>query len=185
MNVLKTSIDTRGAGIRRQSRARCGRVVEDLRQKLEMVRARRRRGRRVRHIARGKLLPRERIDALLDPGAPFLEVCQLAANGMYGDDAPGAGVVTGIGRVSAIGVHDRRQRRHGEGRNLLSADGEEASARAGNRRAEPSALHLSGRFRRRLPAATGRGISRPRSFRAHLLQSGRSCRPRVFRRSPW
>src|SRR6478735_4870666 len=53
-----------------------------------------------KHTARGKLLPRERVRALLDPGTPFLELSQLAAFGMYGDDAPGAGLVTGIGRVA-------------------------------------------------------------------------------------
>lgn len=55
---------------------------------------------RQRHIARGKLLPRERVDQLLDPGSPFLELSPLAANGMYGGEAPGAGIITGIGRVS-------------------------------------------------------------------------------------
>ncbi|MEP9401785.1 carboxyl transferase domain-containing protein [Sphingomonas silueang] len=54
---------------------------------------------RARHVARGKLMPRDRIDRLLDPGAPFLEVAALAANGMYDDAAPGAGVIVGIGRV--------------------------------------------------------------------------------------
>ena len=52
-----------------------------------------------KHTARGKLLPRERVRGLLDPGAPFLELSQLAAFGMYGDDAPCAGIITGIGRV--------------------------------------------------------------------------------------
>lgn len=55
---------------------------------------------RARHTERGKLLPRDRVHRLLDPGAPFLEVGALAANGMYGDEAPGAGMITGIGRVS-------------------------------------------------------------------------------------
>ncbi|HEY0414654.1 MAG TPA: carboxyl transferase domain-containing protein, partial [Allosphingosinicella sp.] len=55
---------------------------------------------RERHVARGKLLPRDRVTRLLDPGSPFLEVGQLAANGMYHDEAPGAGVIAGIGRVS-------------------------------------------------------------------------------------
>ncbi len=55
---------------------------------------------RDRHTARGKLLPRDRVERLLDPGSPFLEVGQLAANGLYGEDIPGAGVITGIGRVS-------------------------------------------------------------------------------------
>jgi 3-methylcrotonyl-CoA carboxylase beta subunit len=52
-----------------------------------------------KHAARGKLLPRERVRALLDPGSPFLELSQLAAFGMYGDDAPAAGIITGVGRV--------------------------------------------------------------------------------------
>ncbi|TDD79113.1 methylcrotonoyl-CoA carboxylase [Actinomadura darangshiensis] len=55
---------------------------------------------RDRHVARGKLLPRDRVDTLLDPGSPFLELSPLAANGMYGDEAPGAGIITGVGRVS-------------------------------------------------------------------------------------
>ncbi|MDC7691571.1 carboxyl transferase domain-containing protein [Vogesella indigofera] len=57
---------------------------------------------RDKHVARGKLLPRERINLLLDPGSPFLELSQLAAYGMYGDDAPGASVITGVGRISGI-----------------------------------------------------------------------------------
>src|SRR5581483_2036185 len=55
---------------------------------------------RERHTARGKLLVRDRIDALVDPGSPFLELSPLAAHGCYGDDAPGAGIVTGIGRIA-------------------------------------------------------------------------------------
>ncbi len=55
---------------------------------------------RERHVARGKLLPRERVDRLLDPGSPFLELSPLAALGLYDDEAPGAGIITGIGRVS-------------------------------------------------------------------------------------
>jgi len=54
---------------------------------------------RQKHLARGKLLARERINHLLDPGSPFLEVGQLAAFGMYDDQAPSAGIVTGVGRV--------------------------------------------------------------------------------------
>jgi 3-methylcrotonyl-CoA carboxylase beta subunit len=55
---------------------------------------------RERHLSRGKLLPRERIRALLDPGAPFLEFSQLAAHGMYGDEVPCGGILTGIGRIA-------------------------------------------------------------------------------------
>jgi 3-methylcrotonyl-CoA carboxylase beta subunit len=55
---------------------------------------------RERHVSRGKLLPRERVDGLLDPGSPLLELSPLAADGMYDDESPGAGIITGIGRVS-------------------------------------------------------------------------------------
>ena len=55
---------------------------------------------RERHTSRGKLLPRERVERLLDPGSPFLEVGQLMAGGLYDDEVPGAGLITGIGRVS-------------------------------------------------------------------------------------
>ena len=55
---------------------------------------------RDKHVARGKLLPRDRVERLLDPGSPFLEVGQLAAGGLYGDEVPGAGIIAGIGRVA-------------------------------------------------------------------------------------
>jgi len=55
---------------------------------------------RAKHVSRGKLLPRERVERLLDPGSPFLELGQLAANGLYGDEVPGAGIIAGIGRVA-------------------------------------------------------------------------------------
>ncbi|MGV9415882.1 carboxyl transferase domain-containing protein, partial [Nocardia sp. NPDC003693] len=55
---------------------------------------------RERHLARGKLLPRQRVDQLLDPGSPFLELSPLAANGLYDDECPGAGVIGGIGRIA-------------------------------------------------------------------------------------
>jgi len=59
---------------------------------------------RERHTRRGKLLPRERVERLLDPGSPFLEIGQLAAFGLYDGEAPGAGLITGIGRVSGLEV---------------------------------------------------------------------------------
>ncbi|HEY6422193.1 MAG TPA: carboxyl transferase domain-containing protein [Pseudonocardiaceae bacterium] len=55
---------------------------------------------RERHVARGKLLPRDRVDTLVDPSSPFLELSPLAATGMYGDEAPAAGIITGVGRVA-------------------------------------------------------------------------------------
>ena len=55
---------------------------------------------RERHTSRGKLLPRERVERLLDPGSPFLEIGQLAANDLYEGEVPGAGLICGIGQVS-------------------------------------------------------------------------------------
>ncbi|HVT66502.1 MAG TPA: carboxyl transferase domain-containing protein [Trebonia sp.] len=55
---------------------------------------------RERHVNRGKLLPRDRVDTLTDPGSPFLELSPLAANGLYDGDAPAAGIITGVGRIS-------------------------------------------------------------------------------------
>src|SRR5437763_8815326 len=55
---------------------------------------------RARHVQRGKLLPRDRVDALVDPSSPFLELSPLAAHGLYDDQAPAAGIITGVGRVA-------------------------------------------------------------------------------------
>ncbi|MEY3664268.1 MAG: hypothetical protein RLZZ153_450, partial [Pseudomonadota bacterium] len=77
-------------------------LVGDLRQRVHQVQAGGGEAARAKHVARGKLLPRDRIERLLDPGTPFLELSQLAAFGMYGDEAPCAGIITGIGRVSGI-----------------------------------------------------------------------------------
>jgi 3-methylcrotonyl-CoA carboxylase beta subunit len=75
-------------------------LVDELRTRLQAAALGGSESSRERHVARGKLLPRDRVDTLLDPGSPFLELSPLAANGMYGDEAPGAGVITGVGRVS-------------------------------------------------------------------------------------
>ncbi|MDI6408219.1 carboxyl transferase domain-containing protein [Streptomyces albus] len=84
------------AGNRRAHRELAG----QLREKLARARLGGGARARERHVARGKLLPRDRVDALLDPGSPFLELSPLAADGMYEDAAPAAGVIAGIGRVS-------------------------------------------------------------------------------------
>ncbi|MDX1711327.1 MAG: carboxyl transferase domain-containing protein [Rhodovibrionaceae bacterium] len=75
-------------------------VVEDLKEKVAAIKQGGGERARQRHLDRGKMLPRERVRALIDPGSPFLELSQLAAYGMYGEDVPAAGIVTGIGRVA-------------------------------------------------------------------------------------
>ncbi|MEU1849889.1 carboxyl transferase domain-containing protein [Streptomyces sp. NPDC019990] len=75
-------------------------LVEELRSKLAAAAQGGGEKARARHTARGKLLPRDRVDTLLDPGSPFLELAPLAADGMYEGQAPAAGVIAGVGRVS-------------------------------------------------------------------------------------
>ncbi len=125
-----------------------------------------------RHRQHGKLPVRERIAQLIDANTPFLELSALAAWDMYDNEAPAAGIVTGIARVSRPRGHGRRQRRDGEGRHLLPDHRQEAPARAADRAREPAALRVPRRFRRRVPAASGRGVSRSRALRPHLLQPG-------------
>jgi 3-methylcrotonyl-CoA carboxylase beta subunit len=75
-------------------------LVEELRERLAVVRQGGSQKARDRHTSRGKLLVRDRVDRLLDPGSPFLELSPLAATGMYDDAVPAAGLVTGVGRIS-------------------------------------------------------------------------------------
>ncbi|MGH3558361.1 MAG: carboxyl transferase domain-containing protein [Mycobacterium sp.] len=75
-------------------------LVSQLREKLTAAARGGSERARVRHVGRAKLLPRDRVDGLLDPGSPLLEVAPLAADGMYDDECPGAGIITGIGRIS-------------------------------------------------------------------------------------
>ena len=75
-------------------------LVDDLKSTVDTVKQGGGERARERHLSRGKLLPRERVRTLLDPGSPFLELSQLAAHNVYDDDVPSAGVITGIGRVS-------------------------------------------------------------------------------------
>jgi 3-methylcrotonyl-CoA carboxylase beta subunit len=77
-----------------------GALVEDLRARLAKARLGGPERARQRHLAAGKLLPRDRVERMLDPGTAFLELSPLAATGMYDDEAPGAGIITGIGRIS-------------------------------------------------------------------------------------
>ena len=99
MAALSTTVDTASKEFRANQAAMRALIAE-----LEDYRAKAAEGgparARERHLARGKLLPRERVMTLLDPGAPFLELSPLAANGLYDDAIHGAGIITGIGRVA-------------------------------------------------------------------------------------
>ena len=98
MTILKTGADRSSAGFA-ANRAHNLALIEELRAKTAEARLGGAPGARERHVARGKRLPRERVEGLLDPGAPFLEIGALAANGMYEGDVHGAGMIAGVGRV--------------------------------------------------------------------------------------
>ena len=105
MTVLHTQLNPRSAEFAANAAA-MRTVVDDLKAHLEKVAeggaTDSSRAARAKHLARGKLLPRDRVHMLLDPGTPFLEVAPLAALNMYNNDAPGAGLIAGIGRVSGV-----------------------------------------------------------------------------------
>jgi len=99
MAVLSSIADPRAPEFAVNAAAMRG-LVEDLERTLAGVAAGGSAEARRRHVGRGKLLPRERVDLLLDPGSPFLELSPMAAHGLYGGEVPGASLVTGIGRIA-------------------------------------------------------------------------------------
>ena len=101
MTPIRSKLDTRSDEFQANARA-MHRMVGDLREQIARAAAGGGETARARHVARGKLLPRDRVDGLLDPGSAFLELSPLAAHGMYDGEAPCAGIVTGIGRVAGV-----------------------------------------------------------------------------------
>ncbi|MDB4941273.1 MAG: 3-methylcrotonyl-CoA carboxylase, beta subunit [Labilithrix sp.] len=98
MSVLSSSVDTQSAEFRANADAMRA-LVSDLETRITDASRGGGESARQKHAARGKLLPRDRVEKLLDPGTPFLEIGQLAANGMYDGEAPAAGMIAGIGRI--------------------------------------------------------------------------------------
>ncbi len=102
MNTLKTQINSRSQAFS-DNAEHMQSLVDDLATLVERIKQGGGERYQARHQARGKLLPRDRVDLLIDPGSPFLEFSQLAAHNMYGkDNVPAAGIITGIGRVAGI-----------------------------------------------------------------------------------
>ncbi|MBL8839270.1 MAG: methylcrotonoyl-CoA carboxylase [Alphaproteobacteria bacterium] len=99
MSAIRTAVDLRSDAARANDAAMRA-LVADLRAKVHTIKQGGGEQARAKHMARGKLLPRERVRMLLDVGSPFLELSQFAAHGMYGGDVPAAGIITGIGRVA-------------------------------------------------------------------------------------
>jgi 3-methylcrotonyl-CoA carboxylase beta subunit len=101
MTILHTQLNPRSADFVANAAA-MRTVVDDLKTHLETIAVGGGEAARAKHTARGKLLPRDRVHMLLDPGTPFLEIAPLAALNMYNNDAPCAGLIAGIGRVSGV-----------------------------------------------------------------------------------
>ncbi|HNE14365.1 MAG TPA: carboxyl transferase domain-containing protein, partial [Accumulibacter sp.] len=105
MATLASRLDLRADDFKANAAAMRA-VVADLREVSERIALGGPENARQKHLARGKLLPRERVNALIDPGSPFLELSPLAAYGLYGDgspyEVPAASLITGIGRISGV-----------------------------------------------------------------------------------
>ncbi len=165
-------------------------LVADLRERLAVVRQGGSEAARAKHTGRGKLLVRDRVDRLLDPGSPFLELSPLAAYGMYGRDAddlnavPSASIVTGIGRVNGrevVVIANDATVKGGTYYPLTVKKHLRAQTVAA--RQQP-AVHRARRQWWRVPADAGRRVPRPRALRPDLLQPGQPLARRVSRRSP-
>ncbi|MEE2521778.1 carboxyl transferase domain-containing protein [Pseudarthrobacter sp. J75] len=98
METIATKADAGSPDFAANAKAQAA-LAEELHERLQATAQGGPAASRERHLARGKLLPRERIEQLLDNGSPFLEIAPLAANGLYNDESPGAGVIAGIGLV--------------------------------------------------------------------------------------
>ena len=177
MDRIESRLNTNSEEFRR-NRDAMDALVKRLRDEIERIRLGGPAAARERHVERGKLLARDRVKKLLDPGSPFLELSPLAAFGMYDGDSPSASIITGIGRI------------HGRETVVVAND---ATVKGGtyfpmtvkkHLRAQQIAIEnhapvrLPGRFGRRVPAVAGRDFSRSGSLRAHLLQPGADVRDR-------
>ncbi|MCX5590444.1 carboxyl transferase domain-containing protein [Alcaligenes endophyticus] len=101
MSIIESRINPRSQAFADNASVMQG-LIQDLREKLLKVAQGGSESARQRHVGRGKLLPRDRVELLLDPGTPFLELSPLAAYDVYNNEAPSAGLITGIGRVNGI-----------------------------------------------------------------------------------
>jgi len=99
MSIIQSKLNTRSEEFMANS-SRMRSLVDELRLTTDEIRKGGGEKYQQRHVSRGKLLVRDRIDALIDPGSPFLELSQLAAHEVYGDSVPAAGIISGIGRVA-------------------------------------------------------------------------------------
>lgn len=168
MTIIESKLNPRGEEFRTNAAA-LEALVADLKEKVAKIAEGGGQAARDRHLSRNKLLPRDRIAQLLDPGTPFLELSPLAAYGMYNDEAPGAGIITGIGRIAGqecvIVCNDATVK----GGTYYPVTVKKHLRAQEIAEPESLAVRVSRRFGRREPAESGRRVPRPRSLRPHLL----------------
>src|ERR1700742_1821697 len=99
MAQLATTLSSQSSDFQGNSQA-LDKVVKDFKEKLHTIQQGGDENARAKHLARCKMLPRDRVKNLIDPGSPFLEFSAFAAHGVYPDNVPAAGIITGIGRIS-------------------------------------------------------------------------------------
>jgi 3-methylcrotonyl-CoA carboxylase beta subunit len=162
MPVLETKLNARSADFVANAAAMQA-LVDDLNAKVNKAALGGGDVARAKHTARGKLLPRDRVQMLLDPGTPFLELSPLAAYGMYpdkdgSDSAPCAGVIAGIGRVSGVDCMIVCNDATVKG-GTYYPHRQKTPASAGNCAAKQADLYLFGGFWRGELAESGRGVS--------------------------
>ena len=187
VSVVLQSRSARAARRSRRTRPRTARSLDDLRDELARARAGGGPHAAERHAARGKLLARERVERLLDRGRAVPRALAAGRARPLRRRRARRGDRRGRRPRPRARGRRRRQRRDGQGRRVLPAVRQEAPARAGDRAAQPAAVHLPRRLRRRVPAAAGRDLPRPRALRPDLLQPGDDVgrRHRADRRRAW
>ena len=171
-NVIRSYVDTKDPAFQENRAHQIG-LLEQLRERLEVVKKGGPAASVARHRARGKMTARERIEKLVDHDRPFLEFSPLAAWEMYDGQAHSAGIVTGIGMVSGrecmIMANDATVKAGA----YYPLTVKKAPPSPGDSPAKPAPLYLPGRFRRRISSPAGRCVPRQGTLWPCLLQRNR------------
>ncbi|GIX13476.1 MAG: hypothetical protein KatS3mg118_1435 [Paracoccaceae bacterium] len=179
MSVLETRIDPADPDFRARAAAYDA-LIDQLHERLGWALAGGGPKMVERHRARGKILVRERIDLLIDPGTAFLELTPLAGWGLYDNQLPAAGIVTGIGTVRGTACMIIANDATVKGGSFFRETVKQAHPRPGDRPREPPAGRVSGRLRRRQPRTRWRRSSTTRTISAAPSSASAACRPKAF-----
>lgn len=154
MAILRSKISTSSPEFK-SNLADMSDLVSDLREKFAVIKQGGSESSRQRHLDRGKLLPRDRVDQLIDPGSPFLELSQFAAYDMYGGESPCGSIITGVGRVSGLECVIVANDATVKGGTYYPITVKKTFAGPGDCGPMPFTLHLSCRFRWCKPTPPG------------------------------